>query len=61
MTSVIAIIQKNIAVVDENDTKALARRLDVELSELPAKLHEKFGSTTFYCNQDEQRRFLQMY
>ena len=39
--------------MDEDDARVMAWRLRVELSELPAKLNEKFSSTAFYCNPDE--------
>ena len=44
---------KNIAIVDEEGTMTLAQRLGIQLSELPAKLNEKFGSNAYYCNPDE--------
>ena len=45
--------EKNIAIIDEEDTKTLAKMLKVKTEEVPAALNDKFGSRAYYCNPDE--------
>ena len=45
--------EKTIAIMDEEDTRALAQELKVELASLTDELAEKFRSHQFYCSPDE--------
>lgn len=50
--------EKNIGIVDKEDTKTLVKIFKVKIDELPAALNENFGFRAYYCNLDEAEAIL---